>query len=130
LLDQRGPIAARSEGQRQREDFNALDYGSLARESPALAGLCEDPRFSLFAVACSTFYEGAIALKAIAYGTFDDAGTARSLDTDGFAKTARLWKREIDLLLDAVRREYRGGRAYQAILIGHFVLNAVSGSPC
>ena len=108
LLDQQGSVAARSEIERQQQDFNALDYGSLARESPALEGLREDPRFTPFAVACSSFYEGAIALKAVAYGTFDDAGTARSLNTDGFAKTARLWKRDVDSLLNDVRNEFRG----------------------
>jgi hypothetical protein len=108
LLDERGPIAARSEIERQQADFNALDYGSLARDGGALQGLRHDPRFESFAEACERFYGGAIELKRIAYGTFDEAGKARAFNTDGFTKVASLWKHDVEKLLNEVRLTFRG----------------------
>jgi hypothetical protein len=107
LLSDRGPNAARSEVERQQNDFNALDYGALIYDSEALNGLRQDPQFHEFADACGRFYAGAIEVKRIAYDTFDDAGTSRRLDQDGVAIVAHLWKRQVDDLLNVVRSRFR-----------------------
>jgi hypothetical protein len=108
LLNEKGPKGARSEIERQQNNFNALDYGSLAWNSEALRGLREDHRFEAFADVCERFYRGAIEVKRIAYETFDEAGRSRTFQKDGFTTVAHLWKREIEQLLDRVRWEYHG----------------------
>jgi hypothetical protein len=107
LLNEKGPAAARREIERQQNNFNALDYGSLASDSAALRGLREDRRFEAFADVCERFYNGAIEVKRIAYEKFDEAGRSRTFKKDGFTAVARLWKGEIEQLLDRVRWEYR-----------------------
>lgn len=108
LLNDKGPEAARSEIERQQNDFNTLDYGSLASDSEAFRGLREDHRFEAFADVCQRFYDGAIKVKRIAYETFEEAGRSRTFENDGFKAVAHLWKREVEQLLDRVRWEYRG----------------------
>jgi hypothetical protein len=108
LLNERGSVAARSEVERQQQNFTALDYGSLANDSEALKGLRDDPRFEAFADSCVRFYTGAIEVKRIAYEAFDDAGSARTLNKDGFKKVAQLWKVQVEQALEGVRSTFRG----------------------
>lgn len=79
----------------------------MAHNSEALRGLRVDPRFEAFSEACVQFYDGAIAVKRIAYQAFDDAGRTRTLSKDGFRKVAQLWKNQVEEKLAAVRSEFR-----------------------
>jgi hypothetical protein len=107
LLNEKGPEAARSEILRQQQNFTALDYEAMTYNSEALRGLRVDPRFEAFSEACMHFYEGAIAVKRIAYQAFDEAGKARTLSNDGFRTVAQLWKNQVEEKLAAVRSEFR-----------------------
>ena len=107
-LAKEGASSARSVIERQQEDFNTLDYGSLAFESTVLKGLRVDPRFCGFADACERFYDQAISVKAIAYAAFEDDGGSVNMQKDGIGRVARVWKRHIEGALEEVRSEFGG----------------------
>ncbi len=103
---QDGVDAARSKIEKQQNNFNELNYGSLTYDSPVLNGLRSDKRFDEFASACANFYDSAIQVKAIAYRSFDESGERVHFDDQGPEAAAKSWKRFVEQALEDVRREY------------------------
>ena len=106
LLASKGRNAARSEIERQQNDFSSMDYGALGERSEALAGLKADSRFLDFADSCENFYREAIRIKDMAYRTFDDDGQSVSLENGEIARVGRVWKRRVEEALERVRSEH------------------------
>lgn len=100
-----GAASAQGVVKSQQADYLGLDYHSLREDSQLLAHLRADLRFGSFVRACEYFYEGALGLKELAYGYFEDQ--------EGLEDALRTLRRKLSALLEAVRREGRAARTLE-----------------
>jgi len=106
-----GRDAGRRLVEEQIHDFVKLDYGSLRSSSPIINFLREDETFATFAEACIAFYDSALDVKRIAYGSLErEPGEFVGEHEVGIDEMVRLWLAELERALDQVATEYQRTR--------------------
>ncbi len=106
-----GRDAGRQLVEEQIRDFAKLDYYSLQGSSPIVAFLQEDEDFAELAGACTAFYDSALDVKRIAYGSLErEPGVFVSEHEVGIDEMVRLWLQELERALERVTIAYHRTR--------------------
>ena len=100
------PARAAYEIVKQQENFTALDYTSLEISSPVYKFLGEDARFVPFINACKDFYESALEIKSVAYGSIKaQDGTLIYAHENTIEQMVKAWKDSVQGRLRNVQRQ-------------------------
>ena len=102
-----GRNAAGKEIMELQEDFMKINYSSLESSSPIIQFLNEDARFEAFTDSCINFYNSALHIKRLVYGSIEAYPGKHVSESDvGIEEMVRLWKNEVKKMLSKVTHQH------------------------